>query len=143
MRNNDGLIWLGVGVAVLFATAGGALLSIGNLTVDQIANVARNAGFSGNDLITAVSVAMAESGGNPKALGDLGIGNGSFGLWQINSYYHPEYGPDFTVLYDPQTNANAAFAIYSQAGYAFKPWSTFNNGSYASFVSTVQNTVSV
>ena len=137
MNNRDVLL---VGGAVLLVlSAGGAAIYLGNLSIDQIAAVARNSGFSGVDLDTAVSIALAESSGNPRALGDVGIGQGSFGLWQINSYYHPEYGPDFTVLYDPQTNANAAFAVYRQSG--FGAWSTFKNNAYAQYLSQVQQTL--
>jgi hypothetical protein len=100
------------------------------MTAAEIGTIAANAGFTGDDLVTAVAVAMAESSGNPNDLGDIGIGQGSFGLWQISSRWHPEYGPDFTQLYDPQTNANAAFAIYSAAGNSFSPWSTFKSGAY-------------
>jgi Lysozyme like domain len=107
------------------------------MTASEIATVAENAGFTGDDLTTAVAVALAESSGNPSAFGDAGIGQGSFGLWQINSKYHPEYGPDFSTLYDPQANANAAFAVYSQAGNSFKPWSTFKTGAYLANVQVV------
>jgi alpha-L-arabinofuranosidase len=105
--------------------------------------VASNAGFAGDDLVTAVAVALAESSGNPQALGDIGIGQGSFGLWQISSKYHPEYGPNFAALYDPQANANAAFAIYSAAGNSFSPWSTFKTGSYAEFLDSVSAAIAV
>ena len=113
------------------------------MSIDDIATVAQNAGFSGDDLITAVAVALAESSGNPNALGDIGIGQGSFGLWQINSKYHPEFGPDFTTLYDPQTNANAAYSVYSAAGNSFTPWSTFKSGAYQSYVSTVAAAIAI
>lgn len=108
------------------------------MTASDIYTVAQNAGFTGTDLVTAVAIALAESGGNPNALGDtnIGSGTGSFGLWQINADAHPEYAP-FTQLYDPQTNANAAYAIYSAAGNSFSPWSTYKNGAYESFVSSV------
>jgi hypothetical protein len=112
------------------------------VNISDIATVASNAGFSGSDLIIAVAVAMAESSGNPQSLGDLGIGQGSFGLWQISSKYHPEYGPDFSALYDPQTNANAAYQIYAAAGNSFQPWSTFKSGIYASFVEDASSAVS-
>jgi hypothetical protein len=141
MKERDLLLIAGGFVLLAIAGGGAAIAYMGSLSIDQIATVALSAGFTGNDLVTAVAVAMAESGGNPKALGDIGIGQGSFGLWQINSAYHPEYGPDFTSLYDPTTNANAAFAIYAKSGYSFKPWSTFNNGAYAHFVSGVQGTL--
>jgi hypothetical protein len=113
------------------------------MTISDIVTVAQNAGFSGDDLVTAVAVAMAESSGNPNALGDIGIGQGSFGLWQINSYYHPEFGPNFQILYDPQTNANAAYSVYTVAGNSFTPWSTFKTGSYQQFVSSVAAAVAV
>lgn len=115
----------------------------GILTITTIANVARNAGFAGQDLITAVAIAMAESGGNPNAHGDtsLGSGTGSFGLWQIYADAHPEYGPDFTVLFDPQTNANAAFAIYQAAGNTFRPWTTYNTGKFMTYLTTVSETI--
>lgn len=115
------------------------------MTVDEITAVASNAGFEGDDLTTAVAVALAESAGDPNAHGDttLGTGRGSFGLWQIYSDAHPEYGPDFTRLYDPQTNANAAFAIYSQAGFKFTPWTTFKTGSYQEFLESAGAAVAV
>lgn len=113
------------------------------MTITDIATVAQNAGFSGQDLVTAVAVAMAESSGDPNAFGDAGVGQGSYGLWQINSLYHPEFGPDFSALYDPQTNANAAYQVYQAAGDSFSPWSTFKSGSYEQFVSSVAAAVAV
>lgn len=107
----------------------------GWLTAPQIGQLAASAGFSGPDLITAVAVALAESSGNPNALGD---GGASYGLWQINVQYHPEFGPNFQALYDPATNAQAAYSVYSAAGRSFKPWTTFTSGAYAKFVSQVQ-----
>lgn len=109
------------------------------MTIAEIGTVAQNAGFTGNDLVTAVAIALAESGGNPNALGDtnIGSGTGSFGLWQINADAHPEYGPDFTQLYDPQTNADAAYAVYQAAG-GFTPWTTFKTGSYSGYVASVE-----
>ncbi len=148
----DSWILLAAGVG-LFALGGGTALAtggtimesniLGNLSAAQIANYAQNAGFWGSDLNSAVAVALAESGGNPNALGDIGIGQGSFGLWQINSKYHPEYGPDFTLLYDPQTNANAAYSVYARAGYNFQPWSTYKSGAYLAFVPQVQSALGV
>lgn len=113
-----------------------------NLTAAQIGQYAANAGFSGVDLATAVAIALAESSGNPNALGDtnIGSGTGSFGLWQINADAHPEYAP-FTQLYDPQTNANAAYAIYAAAGDSFSPWSTYNSGAYNTYLSAVASAV--
>lgn len=110
---------------------GGAttVTGIGKLTSDEIMQYAANAGFEGDDLNIAVAIALAESSGNPNALGDLNITpGGSVGLWQVNLKYHPEYTTD--QLRDPQQNANAAFAIYQAAGDSFTPWSTFKSGAY-------------
>ena len=108
----------------------------GNLGPSTIAGYASNAGFTGIDLVTAVAIAYAESSGNPNAVGDNGD---STGLWQINLPNHPEYqGVDLT---NPQTNANAAFAIYSAAGNSFSPWTTFNTGAYQQYNGQAQSQV--
>jgi len=111
-----------------------------NLTVSQIAGLAANAGFSGNDLATAVAVAMAESQGNPQAYNPekaagAAQGQGSFGLWQIYLAAHPEFASE--NLLDPQINAAAAFAVYSNAGNSFHPWTTFTSGTYQAYMGAV------
>ena len=91
-------------------------------SADQIAVLAANAGFTGEDLAMAVAVALAESSGDPEVLGD---NDKSVGLWQIYVPLHPEFeGWDLT---DPQQNANAAHSVYVKAGHSFKPWTTFKN----------------
>ncbi len=115
-----------------------------NLSAGQIAQYAAAAGFSGSDLVTAVAIALAESnGGNPNAYnkepqdvpGNFGRsspddGLGSVGLWQIYLAAHPEFAGE--NLLDPQTNANAAYAIYAVAG-GFHPWSTYTSGEYGMY----------
>jgi hypothetical protein len=110
------------------------------LSIPQIASVASAAGFSGPDLSTAVAVALAESypPGNAASMGDS---NQSYGLWQIYTPQHPECGPDFSALLDPQTNANCAYSIYKAAGSSFSPWSTYNSGKYLTFLPQVQQTL--
>lgn len=118
---------------------GGIVSSGGPLSASDIAAYAQAAGFQGADLITATAIALAESGGNPMAHGDLALGQGSFGLWQIYSGAHPEFGPNFAALYDPATNAAAAYQIYNRAGMSFTPWTgTYLTGRYLQFVPTVQ-----
>lgn len=129
-----------IGGLALFVIAGGqAYTSLtGRLSILQLLQLARNAGFSGQDLIIAVAVALAESGGDPQAIGDVNIptpGASSIGLWQVNTYYHPEFGTD--ALFNPVTNATAAFSIYRAAGNSFTPWTTFKNGAYASYVNQI------
>jgi hypothetical protein len=138
------IILIGVGLLLWSNNASGEdVVSqfFGNLSASQIAVVAANAGFSGDDLVTAVAVALAESSGNPKANGDLSITpGGSVGLWQVNLRWHPEFKD--VDLTDPQTNANAAYSIYEAADYSFSPWSTFTTGAYQAKLQTAQQGVS-
>ena len=128
-----------IGVAAILLMAGGSIM--GKLSAQDIAGYASNAGFQGSDLVMAVAVALAESSGNPGAVGDLSITpGGSVGLWQINLKYHPEFaGWDLT---DPQTNANAAYRVYTAAGDSFSPWSTYNNGIPSNLLAEASNGVS-
>lgn len=129
-------------VGQITSTVEGAVL--GNLSASQIAAYASAAGFSGNDLATAVAIALAESGGNtnaynPETAAGAPSGQGSFGLWQIYLNAHPEF--DGWNLYDPQQNANAAYEIYAAAGNSFSPWSTYNGGQYQSYLSEAMDAV--
>ncbi len=104
------------------------------LSYSDLVSLAQGAGFSGANAYVAAAIAMAESSGQSSVIGDLNITpGGSVGLWQINLQAHPEYSA--SDLMDPQSNADAAFAVYQAAGNSFAPWTTFNNGSYLSFLS--------
>lgn len=92
----------------------------------QLQALAASVGFP--DPALAAAVAMAESGGNPNAYGDAQYG-GSYGLWQINIPSHPQFAGNPAVLYNPTTNAQAAFAT-SSSGKNWQPWTTFRNGAY-------------
>lgn len=114
------------------------------LSIEQLIALASAAGFTGADLATAVAIALAESGGNPQAYNPEGAagaaqGHGSYGLWQIYLTAHPEYTA--AQLLDPAQNAQAAFAVYSQAGGNFRPWSTFKNGAYLAGLDGVNQTI--
>lgn len=115
------------------------------LSAEQIREFASNAGFSGQDLETAVAIARAESAGNPVQYNpekaffdahqfspDVAFGRGSVGLWQIFRHEHPEF--DAWNLEDPQVNACAAFLIFRRAGNRFEPWSTYSSGQYRHFL---------
>lgn len=131
----------GAAIAIaLILIAGYYLLQSGamKLQPSDIASFAQNAGFAGDDLQIAISIALAESSGNPCAIGDLTLGV-SVGLWQVNLKAHPEY--QSVNLMDPQTNANAAFAIYNSAGKTFSPWSTYKSGAYQAYLQTASDAV--
>jgi hypothetical protein len=114
------------------------------LEISQLVGLAAAAGFAGDDLTTAVSVALAESGGdpnayNPEVAAHAPVGYGSFGLWQIYLKAHPEFQGQ--NLFDPALNAAAAFSVYSNAGSSFRPWSTFGNKMYLSHVDAVNSVI--
>jgi len=117
------LIFVGIILAIGiwgYVQQGDPLFVLDKLTASDIAQYAANAGFTGSDLITAVAIALAESGGDPNAVGDNGT---SIGLWQIHFTVHPEF--DQSRLADPSYNAGAAYSIYSAGGGSFRAWSTF------------------
>lgn len=108
----------------------------------SMANLAAQAGFPSLQLSVAAAVALAESSGDPSAYNpETAAGNapgqGSYGLWQINLAAHPEFAG--WNLFDPQTNANAAYIVWQKAGGSFSPWSTFKTGAYQSFLPTPAN----
>ena len=114
----------------------------GNLSAAQIAVYAANAGWNGDDLATAIAIALAESAGNPQAIGDASLEptkGPSYGLWQIDigSKANPQYAND--NLFDPQTNAYDAYEIYQTHGNSFSAWSTFSGGQYQAFLSAAQS----
>lgn len=98
-----------------------------NLTLPQLRALASDAGFPAGSLDIAAAIAMAESGGNPNAVGDNGD---SCGLWQVNTPSHPQY--TCSELLDPSFNAKVAYSI-SQGGTNWKPWSTYNSGAYLAY----------
>lgn len=122
-----------------------------NLTAQEIARFAADAGFSGNDLEVAVAVALAESSGNPGALGDISLQTekwgASVGLWQIRSL-NPGYGTaaeqatrNHDANLDPATNARHAYEIYQQRGNSFNDWSTYTEGQYRSHLDAARQGV--
>lgn len=115
-----------------------------NLKPGQLFNLARNAGLSPTPAVVAAAVALAESGGNPDAIGDESLQTSkwgpSVGLWQIRSL-KAERGTggtrDETRLRDPEFNAQSMVAIYRDAGSKFTPWSVFTSGRYRDHLNDV------
>lgn len=157
---NSLFIILGIAVFVLALSQGSSAapccappaqtkVPCGFLTASQVAVLAQNAGFRDGDLEIAVAVCLAESRGNPNAYNKeeqvgTSSGMGSYGLWQIYLQVHPEFRN--VNLFDPKTNANAAFAVYSAAGNSFEPWATFDprdctTPKYLSFMNLAQGAI--
>lgn len=110
----------------------------GTLSDAQLAEFARQGGFSASEIPTAVAIAKAESGANPRAHnGNASTGDNSYGLWQINMIgsMGPNRRKAFGIttneqLFDPATNARAAHQVYKEQGW--DAWSVYKSGSYKS-----------
>lgn len=106
------------------------------------ARAAYQAGFRGDDLVTAVAIAHVESTWNPNA------SNGThFGLWQIAAS-HKGLVPGWNKpsdIFDPLLNARYAFALYSGrpgAGAAkFADWLPFEHDDYRQYLDQARQAV--
>lgn len=106
------------------------------LSIEQVARVALNSGWSGEAAAIATAIAMAESGGRTDARGDTTITTGtwgpSIGLWQIRSL-NAQRGSggqrDELANTDPNVNGRHAFQI-SNSGSNWRPWSVYSSGAY-------------
>ena len=111
-----------------------------NLALVDVAALAFDAGWRGEELVEAVAVQIAEERNqNRFAIGDTNIESDtygpSFGLWQIRSLRQPwqagqpqedrlrtfEATSDGFDLLDAQTNAEVAFQLWKARGW--QPWS--------------------
>jgi len=103
----------------------------------QVAQLAQQAGFAGNDWVVSVAVAEAESAGWTHARlinTDCSVDRG---LWQINSYWHGEVSDG--CAFDPTCNAQATHTIWANGGWT--QWTTYNNGAYQSHMAEAQAAV--
>jgi len=104
------------------------------ISAPLIAQFAQSAGWhTQEEIATATAIALAESGGRSDATNKNSNGTTDYGLWQINSIHKDALA--IGDWKDPSTNAKMAFMVYKQAGNSFKPWVTFNSGSYKKFLS--------
>ena len=111
----------------------------------ELVSLAESVGFKGDHAVIAAAIAAAESGGDSSALNskppDL-----SYGLWQINMIN--KLGPErqkkwglvsYEALYDPLTNAKAAYSLYMGRKGGFQDWSTYGSGAYLNFLTKDAN----
>jgi hypothetical protein len=98
------------------------------LSWEQIAAVARQAGWPAGDAITAVAITEPEASRNAAAIQqNVPYAEQGWGLWQITpGNSEPQFGIDNQLL-DPLNNARAALAKFRTQG-GFRPWTTFVNG---------------
>lgn len=106
------------------------------LTMNQIAGLILNMDDTSGPIM--VAIAMAESAGIPDRVGGPNA-NGSYdyGLWQINGRAHPNLMDSYDWK-DPDENWAMAYIVYSDAGKSFRPWSSYNNGTYRTYLLQAQ-----
>lgn len=115
------------------------------LSIREIYDAARGAGFDEHEAVTWTAIAMAESRGRTGALNDRG--EHSVGLWQINVAADVRSNP-WGDLNDPRINAKAAFEI-SKQGLDMRPWTTThdrNKGTpadYRTYLSDIEAEIGV
>ena len=117
------------------------------LSIEQVARYALDAGFTGESAAVATAIAMGESGGRTDARGDTTITTSrwgpSIGLWQIRSL-NADRGTgrqrDEIANLNPATNARHAFQI-SGGGTNWRPWSVYSNGRYRAFLARARMAV--
>lgn len=121
----------------MFSANRGAGASGGVMSMQQAADVARKAGFSGDKLAIALAIAQAESSLNPSDVSKPNKdkwGSHDRGLWQINDHWHSEVSNADAL--DPLKNAQAAYRI-SEGGTNWSQWSTYGkdgNGIYKKYL---------
>lgn len=130
----------------------------------DIAVLAANAGFEGDDLIKIVAIGLAEShGGMPYVVGDKGINpetgepyldetyGPSVGIWQIRTVLKPpdkpgyiDYVRRYEDLFDPAYNARAAKHIYDKSAKKddpFAEWTVYTSGKYLEYIDYARRAV--
>jgi hypothetical protein len=109
---------------------------VSTLSIGQVYNLLRAAGFSPAAAADMTAIAIAESGLNPTIKGDLALQNGTYGpsvgLFQVRTVRaETGRGSDRDInalLGSPARQAQAAYEI-SHGGKDFRPWSTWLHGS--------------
>lgn len=98
----------------------------------EIANVMRRAGWPESAIPVGVAIALAESGGNPRAVNTKNRnGSRDYGLFQINTVHGSLLKQGDWA--DPVDNAKMALKVYRDSGSKWRPWATYNSGSYRKF----------
>jgi hypothetical protein len=100
------------------------------LSLRQLRRLTRGLGFKKPKV--AAAIAMAESSGDPLAVGiNKRPRSRDRGLFQINSRWHPEVSD--RCAFDVRCNAEEAYRI-SRGGRDWGQWSTWHNGAYKQFI---------
>lgn len=97
-----------------------------------IAKAALAGGFPRDKAAMAVSVALAESGGDATETNSNTNGTTDYGLWQINSIHKADLAAgDWR---DPIANARMAAAVFKRSNNTFTPWYAWRDGKHLPFM---------
>jgi Lysozyme like domain len=144
-KNKSSAPWvLAVGAGLVFAASGAtgsgsgeaaeAATSKPSTDGAVVAQAAKDAGFTGNDLVIAIAVAKAESRWQPSAVSPRNAdGTKDCGLWQINSIHKDLLRKNSCS--DPKANARMARVVWKNAHGSWSPWYTYQNGRHLLFIS--------
>lgn len=106
------------------------------LTPAQLADYDRKAGWPPAEIPTAVAVEMAESSGDPTAVGPSYAGDaGSWGLFQVQSGQHPDLVKKYgrrALLSDPLAESKAGLDVFNAEGWS--AWSVYKQGTYRKYL---------
>lgn len=120
------------------------------LTLQQAADAAQQAGWTGPALVTILAIAISESDLYTHATNPSDPNGGSFGILQINGSH---FGQPFGVVNGPNQytmSQSAAFDPYlsflyaqplSNYGRNFSAWGSYKNGSYLTHVDAVRSQI--
>ncbi len=103
-------------------------VAAGNLSATQRYQLALSVGFTRDEAVMALAVALAENGpGNPNAVNqNKPPALPDYGLWQINGI-HAAMAGGVQNLFDPVINARVALAL-SRSGTGWLQWCTVPHG---------------
>jgi hypothetical protein len=117
--------------------------SAARLAPARIYAYARGAGFSPEESVTVTAIALAESGGRPRAHNPTPPDD-SYCLMQVNMLGRlgPERRARYRLrrnsdLYDPATCMRVSYGI-SAGGSNWRPWTTYTRGAYLRFLPTAR-----
>lgn len=111
------------------------------LTQVQAIQIAHNAGFRNEGLVTIVAIGMAESGLDTEITAtnppDANCPDGSVdrGWLQFNSCYHADVSD--ACAFDPSCAASEAYRV-TKGGTVFHEWASFQKGTYLAFVDAIR-----
>ena len=115
----------------------------GALSYQAVGRIVHNAGVScsGDRTALAIAVARAESSFRPSVTNVIGNSHGTDrGLWQFNSFWHPEVSAACAV--SPSCTARAMRRVTGNST-RWSEWWTYNNGRHLPYMSSARGAQAV